>query len=106
MPLKKATELKKRIWFTLGALIIYRFGTYIPLPGIDTIVLQDLFSQQQGGIIQGALGKFDQARAALPDGARFGTLAAQDGVHIEIQLPGIPDRHAMPSPGRHAHASS
>ena len=28
----KATELKKRIWFTLGALIIYRFGTYIPLP--------------------------------------------------------------------------
>mgnify|MGYP005720982065 FL=1 len=31
----KATELKKRIWFTLGALLIYRFGTYIPLPGID-----------------------------------------------------------------------
>ena len=31
----KATELKRRIWFTLGALIIYRFGTYIPLPGID-----------------------------------------------------------------------
>ena len=31
----KATELKKRIWFTLGALIIYRLGTYIPLPGID-----------------------------------------------------------------------
>ena len=30
----KATELKKRIWFTLGALIIYRLGTYIPLPGI------------------------------------------------------------------------
>lgn len=53
--LRKATELKKRIWFTLGALVIYRFGTYIPLPGIDTIVLQDLFSQQQGGII----GMFD-----------------------------------------------
>ena len=31
----KAEELKKRIWFTLGALIIYRLGTYIPLPGID-----------------------------------------------------------------------
>lgn len=53
--LRKATELKKRIWFTLGALVIYRFGTYIPLPGIDTIVLQDLFSQQQGGIV----GMFD-----------------------------------------------
>ena len=33
--LAKADELKKRIWFTLGALIVYRFGTYIPLPGID-----------------------------------------------------------------------
>ena len=31
----KATELKKRIWFTLGALIVYRLGTYIPMPGID-----------------------------------------------------------------------
>jgi preprotein translocase subunit SecY len=52
---KKATELKKRIWFTLGALIIYRFGTYIPLPGIDAAILKELFSQQQGGII----GMFD-----------------------------------------------
>ena len=31
----KATELKKRIWFTLGALVIYRLGTYIPIPGVD-----------------------------------------------------------------------
>ncbi len=51
----KATELKKRIWFTLGALIIYRLGTYIPLPGIDPSILKDLFSQQAGGI----LGMFD-----------------------------------------------
>ncbi len=51
----KATELKKRIWFTLGALIIYRLGTYIPLPGIDPIVLSDIFKQNQGGI----LGMFD-----------------------------------------------
>jgi preprotein translocase subunit SecY len=51
----KATELKKRIWFTLGALIIYRLGTYIPVPGIDPNVLADLFRQQQGGI----LGMFD-----------------------------------------------
>ena len=51
----KATELKKRIWFTLGALIVYRLGTYIPLPGIDPIVLADIFSQQSGGI----LGMFD-----------------------------------------------
>ncbi|MPY76786.1 MAG: preprotein translocase subunit SecY [Alphaproteobacteria bacterium] len=52
---KKATELKKRIWFTLGALVIYRFGTYIPLPGIDAGILKELFAQQQGGII----GMFD-----------------------------------------------
>ncbi|MEQ8369423.1 MAG: preprotein translocase subunit SecY [Alphaproteobacteria bacterium] len=51
----KATELRKRIWFTLGALIIYRLGTYIPLPGIDPDILGDLFSQAQGGI----LGMFD-----------------------------------------------
>jgi preprotein translocase subunit SecY len=51
----KATELKKRIWFTLGALIIYRLGTFIPLPGIDPVALETLFSQQAGGII----GMFD-----------------------------------------------
>jgi preprotein translocase subunit SecY len=47
----KATELKKRIWFTLAALVIYRLGTYIPLPGIDPGVLQDIFSQYSGGIL-------------------------------------------------------
>ena len=47
----KATELKKRIWFTLGALIIYRLGTWIPLPGIDPSILQDIFQQQSGGIL-------------------------------------------------------
>jgi preprotein translocase subunit SecY len=51
----KATELKKRLWFTLGALIIYRLGTYIPVPGIDPAVLSDIFRQNQGGI----LGIFD-----------------------------------------------
>jgi len=51
----KATELKKRIWFALGALIVYRIGTYIPLPGVDPAALQDIFSQQSGGI----LGMFD-----------------------------------------------
>ncbi len=51
----KATELKKRIWFTLAALIVYRLGTFIPLPGIDAAVLADIFRQNQGGI----LGMFD-----------------------------------------------
>jgi len=53
--LAKATDLRKRIWFTLGALIVYRLGTYIPLPGIDPDVLGAIFQQHQGGI----LGMFD-----------------------------------------------
>lgn len=47
----KATELKKRIWFTLGALVIYRLGTYIPIPGIDPGILQEIFQQNAGGIL-------------------------------------------------------
>ena len=46
----KATELKKRLWFTLGVLIIYRIGTYIPLPGIESAILADIFEQQRGGL--------------------------------------------------------
>src|SRR5207302_10536626 len=51
----KASELKSRIWFTLGALVIYRLGTYIPIPGIDPTILQDIFTRNAGGI----LGMFD-----------------------------------------------
>ena len=47
----KATDLKNRLWFTLGALVIYRLGTYIPLPGIDPLVLQQVFNQNAGGIL-------------------------------------------------------
>ena len=53
--LSKAKELKKKIYFTLAALIVYRLGTYIPLPGIDSQVLDDIFQQNAGGI----LGMFD-----------------------------------------------
>jgi preprotein translocase subunit SecY len=51
----KATELKSRIWFTLGALVVYRLGTYIPIPGIDPASLHEIFSRNSGGI----LGMFD-----------------------------------------------
>lgn len=53
--LSKATELKKRIWFTLGALIVYRIGTYIPVPGVDAAVMAEMLNQHGGGI----LGMFD-----------------------------------------------
>ncbi len=49
--LGKAEELKKRIWFTLGALLVYRLGTYIPLPGINPDALQEVFKHAQQGII-------------------------------------------------------
>ncbi len=49
--LAKADELKKRIWFTLGALLVYRLGTYIPIPGINPEALADAFKGQQAGIL-------------------------------------------------------
>lgn len=51
----KADDLKKRLLFTLGALIVYRLGTFIPLPGINPGALADIFGQQSSGI----LGMFD-----------------------------------------------
>ncbi len=53
--LGKAGELRNRLLFTLGALVIYRLGTFIPLPGIDPVALSDVFGQQTSGI----LGMFD-----------------------------------------------
>ncbi|WBV42889.1 preprotein translocase subunit SecY [Pseudoroseomonas cervicalis] len=53
--LAKATELKKRIWFTLAALIVYRIGTYIPVPGVDASVMAEILRQHGSGI----LGMFD-----------------------------------------------
>jgi len=47
----KATELKKRIWFTLFALVAYRFGTYVPLPGINPAELARMFEANQQGIL-------------------------------------------------------
>jgi preprotein translocase subunit SecY len=47
----KATELRKRIMFVLGALLVYRLGTYIPVPGIDPAVWNEIFSQKGGGIL-------------------------------------------------------
>jgi preprotein translocase subunit SecY len=49
--LGKATELKQRIWYTLGILIVARIGAYIPLPGIDPIAFQQIFSQHSGGVL-------------------------------------------------------
>ena len=47
----KATELKKRIWFTIGALILFRFLSYVPMPGIDPRAMANLFQTQRGGVL-------------------------------------------------------
>ena len=47
----KATELKKRIWFVIWALIIYRLGTYIPIPGIDPEAWAKVFEEKGGGLL-------------------------------------------------------
>jgi preprotein translocase subunit SecY len=47
----KATELKQRIWFTIGALIVFRFMSFVPLPGVNPLILQNLYEQTRGGIL-------------------------------------------------------
>jgi preprotein translocase subunit SecY len=47
----KAEDLKKRIWFTLAALVVYRLGTYIPVPGVDAAELARLVQQNSTGIL-------------------------------------------------------
>jgi len=61
----KLGELKIRFLFLIGALIVYRCGTYIPVPGVDPIALKDFFNQQSGGLLAtfnlfsgGALSRF------------------------------------------------
>ena len=49
--LAKSQDLKNRIWFTLGALIVYRLGSYIPIPGVDAVVLAEFAKQNSSGIL-------------------------------------------------------
>jgi preprotein translocase subunit SecY len=47
----QATDLKKRIWFTMGALIVFRLLSHVPLPGIDPVALGSLFEKTKGGVL-------------------------------------------------------
>ncbi len=47
----KATELKKRLWFTLGALVVFRFLSFVPIPGIDPRAMAALYETQSGGVL-------------------------------------------------------
>jgi preprotein translocase subunit SecY len=48
---QKATELKRRLWFTLGALILFRLLSFVPMPGIDPVRMAQLYQTQSGGIL-------------------------------------------------------
>jgi preprotein translocase subunit SecY len=48
---QKATDLHKRLWFTVGALIVYRLGAFIPIPGIDSKAFADAFNTHSAGIL-------------------------------------------------------
>ena len=47
----KATELKNRIWFTIGALVVFRFLSFVPLPGVNPLILENLYDQTRGGLL-------------------------------------------------------
>ncbi|MDP5103535.1 MAG: preprotein translocase subunit SecY [Erythrobacter sp.] len=47
----KATELRQRIWFTIGALIVFRFLSFVPLPGVNPLILSELYDQTRGGAL-------------------------------------------------------
>ena len=49
--LGQATELRQRILFTLGALIVYRLGTYIPVPGINALALSEIVDNANNGVL-------------------------------------------------------
>ena len=50
-PVDKFADLKRRLWFLLFALIVYRIGAHVPVPGIDPIVLKDLFDSQESSVL-------------------------------------------------------
>jgi len=50
-PVDKFADLKRRLWFLFWALIVYRIGAHVPVPGIDPAVLKDLFNSQENGVL-------------------------------------------------------
>ncbi len=50
-PGDKYGDLKRRLWFLLGALIVYRIGTHVPVPGINAAILEELFKSQERGVL-------------------------------------------------------
>ena len=100
--LAKADELKKRIWFTLGALLVYRLGTYIPLPGIDPAIWEQVFKSQAGGILGMVVKKSGPGAVTAGDIQTVGDVVVlnpdlqictlDEGAEIRMNLPTTPIR--------------
>ena len=81
----KYADLKRRLWFLLGALVVYRIGTHIPVPGINANVLDELFRNQQGGI----LGLFNVfSGGALEKAVKLTGIGATKGAKAAIEAAG------------------
>src|SRR3546814_6440937 len=59
----QATELKNRIWFTIGALIVFRFLSFVPLPGVDPVALSQLYNQAASGGVLDIFNTFSGGRS-------------------------------------------
>ncbi len=87
----KLAELKSRIWFLLGALVVFRIGTYIPVPGVDPVALKSFFDQQAGNL----LGLFNMfSGGAL---SRFGLFALGIMPYISSSIIMQMASHIVPS---------
>ena len=82
-------DLKRRLLFLLGALVVYRIGAHIPVPGIDPNVLAELFKSQQGGILGHVQHVLGRRAVALHD-----LRARHHAVHLGL------DHHAADDGGR------
>ena len=87
--LASMSELKQRILFVLGALIVYRVGTYIPVPGVDSNAVAALFNQTKGSIID-VFNMFSGGALSRLSIFALGVIQA-NGIRIELKMVKLDD---------------
>ena len=88
--LGRATELRQRIWFTLGLLIIYRLGTYIPVPGIDGGALRSFMEQKGSDFSANMAGKLKMVLQCVAAGFCLYYLSYRDLAESPLMAPEAP----------------
>ena len=95
------TELRQRLLFLFGALIVYRIGTFIPVPGIDPVALARLFEQQGSGSVVNLAsdaGRVGSSGEAVYSAAKGGVIAFTKAVARESARHGINANAVCPGP--------